>query len=732
MAARQQTPRGMFGMDKVRISLKNCYGIKSLDKDFDFAKGRGYAIYAPNGVMKSSLAQTFQDAAAGSKSSDRIFPQRKTIRLLLDESKKEIGAEHILVVLPYDKQFGITEKTSTLLIDPKLRRQYEDLIRATDQARDALISAIRKQSKSKKDFRIEVASAFASDTVDTALARIERELKDQRDAPFANVEYDTIFNDKVATGLNLEGVKAAIEDYVRVYNDLLSKSTYFKKGFDYYNAGEIAKSLTSHGFFSAKHAVSLKATAGNKEINTQQELEDVITQEKTAILSDPALRKKFNTIEKQLNKNIELRAFCKYLQENAALLARMNNPEMLRQDVLKSYIKTNHQLYEDWLLKFDAAAKRRKELEQEALGQRTQWERVIEIFNERFTVPFKLETKNKAEVMLSNAIIDLGFTYTDGADSASVEKDALLTALSTGERKALYVLNVIFEIETRKKNGTETLLVVDDLADSFDYQNKYAIIHYLKEVSEDGLFKLLLMTHNFDFFRTIQSRFVDYSQCLMATKTDNGITLAPATGIKNVFALDWKKGFFKDQKKKIACIPFLRNLIEMTVGEDDKNFKTLTAMLHWRPGVSEGLTVQHLDAIFNEICEEKGTSASDSQPILELVMQEANSCLSAVVGANFENKIVLAIGIRLVAERFMISKIADDAFVQAIHATQTQILVTKFKSLFPSEEAAVKILDRVALMTPEHIHINSFMYEPIVDMSDEHLRRLFRDVVELA
>jgi len=80
----------------------------------------------------------------------------------------------------------------------------------------------------------------------------------------------------------------------------------------------------------------------------------------------------------------------------------------------------------------------------------------------------------------------------------------------------------------------------------------------------------------------------------------------------------------------------------------------------------------------------------------------------------------------------MISKIADDAFVQAIHATQTQILVTKFKSLFPSEEAAVKILDRVALMTPEHIHINSFMYEPIVDMSDEHLRRLFRDVVELA
>jgi len=29
----------------------------------------------------------------------------------------------------------------------------------------------------------------------------------------------------------------------------------------------------------------------------------------------------------------------------------------------------------------------------------------------------------------------------------------------------------------------------------------------------------------------------------------------------------------------------------------------------------------------------------------------------------------------------------------------------------------------VVLMTPENIHLNSFMYEPIIDMSDEHLKR---------
>ena len=34
-------------------------------------------------------------------------------------------------------------------------------------------------------------------------------------------------------------------------------------------------------------------------------------------------------------------------------------------------------------------------------------------------------------------------------------------------------------------------------------------------------------------------------------------------------------------------------------------------------------------------------------------------------------------------------------------------------------------------MTPENIHLNSFMYEPILDMSDSHLRALYKEVVAL-
>ena len=400
--------------------------------------------------------------------------------------------------------------------------------------------------------------------------------------------------------------------------------------------------------------------------------------------------------------------------------------------MIKAYLKVHEDLYADWMKKYDVAQKRRHELEEEAKAQRTQWEAVIDIFNERFFVPFKLEARNKIDVMLGRtAIIDLGFTYVDGPDSADLRRTELLQSLSTGEKKALYVLNVIFEVETRKAGGHETLVVVDDLADSFDYRNKYAIIEYLRDISAAGLFKLLIMTHNFDFLRTIESRFVGYANCLMATRNENSIVVQQAAGIRNIFARDWKRHFFSNPKKKIASIPFLRNLVEMTTGEEDARYIELTSMLHWKAD-SHGITVGQLDAIYNGICQTNGRSDDPTQLLWQVVMDEANECLAAGAGMNLENKIVLAIAIRLTAERFMIDKISDPEFVATLLANQARGLMEEFKKRFPIEQENIGILDRVGLMTPENIHVNSFMYEPIIDMSDDHLRRLFVDVKALA
>jgi len=79
----------------------------------------------------------------------------------------------------------------------------------------------------------------------------------------------------------------------------------------------------------------------------------------------------------------------------------------------------------------------------------------------------------------------------------------------------------------------------------------------------------------------------------------------------------------------------------------------------------------------------------------------------------------------------MASKIADAAFLAGINKNQTNVLLKKFEERFPAEVAAIKTLKTVLLMTPENIHLNAFMYEPILDMSDDHLRKLYNDVSAL-
>ena len=100
-------------------------------------------------------------------------------------------------------------------------------------------------------------------------------------------------------------------------------------------------------------------------------------------------------------------------------------------------------------------------------------------------------------------------------------------------------------------------------------------------------------------------------------------------------------------------------------------------------------------------------------------------------GDSLEDKIVLSIGIRLIAEKYMVTEISDPAFVNDIGENQTSKLFEKFRENFPNNVQAIDIIQQVMLMTPENIHLNSFMYEPILYMGGEHLKKLYGDVQAL-
>lgn len=711
-------------LDKLNIALENCYGIRKLESELDFSKSGAIAIYAPNGAMKTSLAETFKDIAEGRITSDRIFPERTTKREIRDENGNELDQLSVAVIKSYETVLP-NAQTSTLLVNSDLRLKYEQLLKEVAGAKDRLLKQLKKLSGSKKNIEREMSTTFTkSGDFTTALQRIRSEVSKQQDAPYSSVKYDVIFDEKTQKLLEAEDVKAAIEAYVKSYNALLDKSTYFRRGiFNYYNAATIARNLSDNGFFKAKHTIRLNGSEA-KEISTVKELEELIQNERDAITNDLVLRKKYAEIESSLAQNKDLRDLHAYLSVNEHLLPLLSNLGAFREEVWKSYLKTSFDQVEELLSLTEATDESKLAIETAASQERTLWEGVIEIFNDRFSVPFKLDVINKIPVMLGqDKVPTLGFTFNDGDEQADIDRDKLMGALSTGEKKAFYVLNVMFDMQVRMEAGQKSLFIVDDIADSFDYKNKYAIIEYLRDIADHPNFRQIILTHNFDFFRTACSRYVGRKNCLMAVKSSEGIALVEAYGVKNVFN-HWKENFFTDPVMKIATIPFIRNIIEYTAGHTAQTYETLTGMLHIKPNTT-ALTVADLDAVYNAVFGANGASADPGKSLVNFIDEVANQCVIATQGVNFENKIVLSIAIRLAAERFMIVKINDIATIEAIKGNQTSGLHDLFRKKFPDDAESKAVLRQVLLMTPESIHLNSFMYEPIVDMSDDHLRKLY-------
>lgn len=723
-------------MKRLGIEFKNCHGIRELDASFKFKNGNSVAIYAPNGTMKTSFARTLADLSRGVETQDRMFPDRETVRRIADQDGCELAPDDLVVVLSYDEELGPTESTSTLLVNPELRKEYEALQIELLEARDELVVALREQSGTKQDVIDVISRVFTQqeDNFFTALVRLSYEIEEQDNAPFADVPYDVLFHNKVQPILRTPALQSALADYVTRLNELLDKSAFFSQdSFNFYNAANVTKSLGENGFFAAQHSILLHGEGeAPKEVTSKADLDAVIADEKQRITEDNALRKKLEAVEKALNKNIDTRAFFDYIANHVELLPELTNVELFEQNLWKSYIKAHEALYKRVVDCFKGAEKRKKEIEQQAAAENTQWERVIGIFNDRFFVPFRLIATNRDRVVLGQEkLLKLGFEFEEGAETTPVARGDLLEVLSNGEKKALYILNVLFEVEARKSAGRETLFVIDDIADSFDYKNKYAIIQYLKEMSEQPNFRLILLTHNFDFFRTLESRdVVGYDRCFMVQKGEGKVVLSNAVGIKNPFIKDFKLKFFENGMKRVACIPFIRNILEYTKGEDDPDYLKLTSLLHWK---SDTLSITHddLDSIFVGAFGGDGMWPSSSDAVLDLVIEQANLALKAGEGANFENKIVMSIAIRLLSERHMVTELADREFTDNIPANQTQALFKVYKNRGHGSAEKRDILEAVVLMTPENIHVNSFMYEPIIDMSDAHLRKLYSDVQKL-
>lgn len=730
-------------MEKLTLRFENCYGIKKLVHEFDFSNFKTVVIYAGNGIMKTSFAKTFNDLATNKKPYDQLDDSLIPIYDVLDESGTQINSEEILVIKPYSEEaFNSGDKILTLLANKETRERYLAIYKEIEALKKAVLPSLKKISGSS-NYEEEILSTFShleKQNIFEIFDQIIPQVKTSKDT--FNFKYNEVF-DKGGKVKEFIGEKyELLTQYLEKYNDLITESSFFTKSedniFGTTEAKDLNKSLGGNEYFVAGHELLLKS---HGKISSKEKLSEIIEEEISKVFNNDDLKQLFKEIDEALEKNKDLIAFKKIIEKDNSILLRLSDYEVFRQDAWYSFLKEIEVGLEQLIELYNSKKPELEAIIKQAKDGQSAWEAAIDEFENRFVgMPFTLKINNKADAVLNEQTPSIDFF----CGNKKIDRKKLLDdVLSQGERRALYLLNVIFEIKSRQMQGRRTLFVIDDIADSFDYKNKYAIVEYLKDLSNDENFYSIILTHNFDFFRTIHSRILHGryrgTHSLIAEKLTEEIKLISAEE-KNIIAPfdSWKRNVNDSEIHLIACIPFVRNLIEFKDGRNE-NYILLTHILHRK--IQDGtikatvdITIADLQAPFLSVLSNVTFTFNDINKKLVDVIEEQITAIKGAENADLiglEDKIILAIGIRLKAEEYIWSKIATK---DPINGSQTGKLFQRYKDECATSvnyKDVVKTLESVIIMTPENIHLNSFMYEPILDMGIDELKKLHTDVCGL-
>ncbi|MCB9246244.1 MAG: hypothetical protein H6606_07410 [Flavobacteriales bacterium] len=692
--------------------------------------------------MKTSLSKALKyfEHEGNEVPGDKLFPERESnFELFFDRVPAlEDTTNHVLVVNPEDEEYDSAHRLSTFLASKELKKSYDNIYMELDLQRNEFIKLLKIASQSS-DCEAELIATFIEHEGDTIFTILEYLSTKTSSSPSEfNFKYNDVFDRKGNVKKFIDKYKSSIDQYVKDYEKLVAQSDFFKKSnntFGTQQANAILKSTGDNAFFEAGHVFELH---GGEHVNSAEEFRDRIENEIDKIVNDKTLKKAFDSVDKAIGSNAELRSFKKVIQENNLILAKLSDYETFREETWLGYLSSLHEELHQLVSFYQSKKSELSLIILEASQEREIWKNMIDLYNSRFYVPFKVRLDNQADVLLKEDAARLTFIYSDRDHESVAERskvDLVQNILSRGERRAMYILQLLFEIESRRIDGTTTLVIFDDIADSFDYKNKYAIIEYIGDVMRSDNFNAMILTHNFDFYRTLVSRLNlrGKGAVLMTLKReDRTIQLVPGQYTRNLF----KDLILRCAERKIftCLIPFFRNLIEYAVGNDSDEYQLFTDCLHMKHETHK-ITVSDLVDVMrtNFPAYQSRYDHIDflNDNVLDVILNEAEMIVAHGINDEvaIENKIVLSMAIRLKAEQFMLRKI-ETVDADEINSNQTRVLFNHFKQKFPRESDNITILDKVVLMTPSTIHLNAFMYEPLIDISVQHLMNLYEEVHE--
>lgn len=741
-----------MSIQKVKINFEHCYGIHKLCSNFDFSKSNMQLIYAPNGTMKTSFAKTFKDMSdprGKTKPHDQLNETlQPTCKAMVEDdsgSERQITPDEIKVIKSYDESaFKSEEAILTLLANKEIRQQYVDIFKELDSEKKSALSPLKKITGSS-NYEQEIIGAFSDPgtkklSIFEVLATIIDDVK-QSNSTFDFV-YNHVFDPKRKVRDFLDENYDLLQKYSEKYNELLSSSQFFsnngERAFGTIEAGALRDSIKGDEYFESGHKLSLK---DETMVDSADKLSEIIDDEIKKVFDNQEIKDIFDKIDKKLQGNQELRNFKKVIEKDKTLIAKLTNYNEFRKEVWYSFLKQVEPGVSGLVENYNTKKPDIETIVAAANGSKGVWHDTVKEFMTRFTgLPFSFGIENIGDAILGKDMPSITYRYGNKlVDQSVLTKDIL----SQGERRAFYLLNVIFDIKSREKENKETLFIIDDIADSFDYKNKYAIIQYLNDLNKSENFKSIVLTHNFDFYRTLQERILvsgKWNYSFIAERDNDEIRLLPGGDkvITDPFN-KWRNKCDENEKMLVATIPFVRELYNYQKGNKSREYLLLTHLLHDKEADDQNsipatydIKLSDIENVFAGMLDVQFKFPDKTKKVIDIIFSVADQIKQDPHdGISLEDKIVLAMATRLLAEQKILIYVERPS---NISKNQFWELYNVFRNQFGSDETKKGILDvleQVNIITPANIHINSFMYEPIIDIGIDELVCLYERVKAL-
>ena len=632
------------GMENLKVKIENLYGIKLLNQNFKFnGESQLICIYAKNGTMKTSFLNSV------SKNNEVVI---------------ENTFENIIGIESINHEYKLDNNLLNVIlrIDSKERK----LIKRYEEQKNIIEKKIIEY-KSIYDFENKKNADFFESILELKLNELP-EVEINIDPSNYKLLLKSNLK-KLLTGKFIKLIKEINHDMFEIQKDFKSV---FSNDFTPVELFFIIEELNVNGFFALNHFIILKNGDEFINIGSKEDVKKINIDEKLKELSDH--------ISKKFPKPKDRASIYNIIINNLILFT--NDFETIKTVLycsvkdIKKYHKVCNNLEK---IKKRLIEKYKKENVNDFLS----------LFNNSFSFPF--------EIILEENVLKI-----KDENKNEVAEEKLKNGISTGEKRAWYLLKVFYEILVTNKDE-KILYIMDDIIDSFDSSNKYATIDMIKRVERETNNHIILLTHSYDFYKNLSITNKE-SNNLRAYKFEDKIIFKTMKYQRNF--INFFKSNIKEEKYKLALLPFTRNIIENT--NKDEYFEFFSDLLHYTPNIKE-IKMNNLIGKYKEIYEGIDEKNIKDKNLFYYDVLEKES-LEIIKGNKdeLEDMIILSIYFRIKLEEFILKSLDIDIveiWDDNYKFNPVMNLINKYEKFERKDDKLLKIFYKINAVTASNIHI---------------------------